>query len=217
MRNRSLMYLAVKRYDAAKTDAKLSLERDPNNAKGLQRAARACYDLGHYEECQRYLQALLSLNEHNEEVKHELTRAAARLEEQAYGTYNFHDMFQAVTSTNFRLDRTSFTKRVEVRTAGKRGRGLFTTEAVKAGELVLCEKAFCVAYEEDNPGELHLLINLNTNRITLSGQAVLLTEVIQMVYRNPSLGKKLLDLYSGSFVRNGKEGSMKDEVPITDM
>ena len=216
MRNRSLMYLAIKHYDAAEVDARLSLERGSNNAKGLQRAARACYHLGDYKECQRYLQALLSLNEHDEEAKHELARTASRLEEQAHGTYSFHAKFQAVASTKLRLDRASSTKRVEVRNAGKRGR-LFTTEAVKAGEPVLCEKAFWVAYEADNPGQHYVLIDLNTNRITLGGQDVLLTQVIQMIYRNPSLGDKLLDLYAGSFVRNGNEGSMRDGVPITDM
>jgi hypothetical protein len=40
------------------------------------------------------------------------------------------------------LDHATFVGLVEVKTSPGRGRGLFTTKAVKAGELLLCEKAF---------------------------------------------------------------------------
>ncbi len=53
------------------------------------------------------------------------------------------------------MDRADFVGPIEVRPCKnpEHGRGLFSTRAVKAGDLLLCEKAFCAAFTGDGGGE----------------------------------------------------------------
>jgi hypothetical protein len=53
------------------------------------------------------------------------------------------------------MDRADFVGPIEVRPCKnpEHGRGVFSTRAVKAGELLLCEKAFCAAFARDGGGE----------------------------------------------------------------
>jgi len=66
-----------------------------------------------------------------------------------------------------------------------RGRGLFTTKAVKAGELLSCEKAFAYCYA-DNPEEHSL-------------EDDLITAIVQKLRRNPSLLLEFVTLAHGSY------------------
>ncbi|OQE45954.1 hypothetical protein PENCOP_c001G03916 [Penicillium coprophilum] len=81
------------------------------------------------------------------------------------------------------------------------GRGLFTTEAVNAGGLILCEKAF--AHATEHSGKLKwsstLHINTETRTITRGGQAALASSIIEKLYKNPSLAPVITDLYSSGF------------------
>lgn len=83
--------------------------------------------------------------------------------------------------------------------SGSRGRGLFTTEAVKAGDLLLCEKAFAHAFSEDGKNDVTLLVNVETDSMTMGAQAELLRLIVQKLYRNPSLASIINDLHHGSY------------------
>ena len=100
-----------------------------------------------------------------------------------------------------------------------KGQGLFTTEAVKCGDLLACEKAFSYvrASEKGSPettATFGALINLTTNRVKVGTDAAHISNVYQKPMNNPSLARSFLGLCHGTYEpgpeRNG------DGVPIVD-
>ena len=142
----------------------------------------------------------------NGEAVIQLRRVKRHLEEQRNGIYNFKDIHQH--AQNLRpphLDNASFLESVIVKPSEGRGRGLFTTKAVKAGDLVLCEKAFahCYAKPEGQSGaegsDIGMLFNLQTDRMTTGTQIDLITEVVQKLRRNPSFLQEFSALHHGTY------------------
>lgn len=86
------------------------------------------------------------------------------------------------------LDRGTYVGPVAVRQTESHGRGLFTTASVKAGDLLLCEKAFSYAFhsENDNSTGLTFLINPDTENITVGTHAELIGLIVRRLYKNPS-------------------------------
>jgi len=84
--------------------------------------------------------------------------------------------------------------------------GLFTTEAVKAGDLLLCEKAFAHCYagppppEENSIGSrVSLLMDIHTNQAIMGTQGDLIKTIGQKLWRNPSLVSEFASFYHGSY------------------
>ncbi len=208
------MYLFTNQFNAAKSDAISSFIGETGNSKSLYRAARACYGLEEFQECKNFLGTLLEYHGDDKDARREFKRVKHRLKEQETGSYDFAAMAKSA-SEQLWLDHASFTKQVAVKPAGNSGRGLFTTEAVKAGSLLLCEKAFSAAFQDECPNTTYILLNANTERITLGTQALLIPGIAQKL-QNVLLGPKFWNLYSGTFPRTGKEGSLVDGTPVID-
>lgn len=115
-----------------------------------------------------------------------------------------------------RLDYATYSGPVSIRSAGSRGRGLFTTAAVKAGDLLLCEKAFAYGYfdEKHHGGEMSLLINPVTNVMTVGKQTELIGLMVQKMHANPSLLPVIADLYHGSY--DAVDTTLVDGAPVVD-
>ncbi|KAL3420666.1 hypothetical protein PVAG01_07111 [Phlyctema vagabunda] len=181
--NRALALIKEGRFDAALADLEGMISDTKPVEKALYREAQALYSLQRFDECCRVLTTLSLEYPDNVEAKRELPRATKRLQEQQNGTYNFKQLYAEATKLRPpHLDHATYTGAVAIRKAGTRGRGLFTTKAVKAGDLLLCEKAFAhahIADETQEPsskptGSMTLLINTETNTITLGAQAQLI-------------------------------------------
>ncbi len=171
-----------------------------------------------FKESKVYLQKCLDLNPTDWKYQNEHARAAARVKEQEVGSYDFKAMSDSVSSHNVWLDHADFTANTEVRTTETHGRGLFTTRDIEAGELVLCEKAFCLPdmYTGDDERDL-VMYNFNTGGKTQRpAQSALFLQLIQKLYKNPHECKKFFDLDGGAYMRSGKEGSLVDSVPVVD-
>lgn len=129
------------------------LEMDSTSEKALFRAARASYSLGCFARCRSYLAKLLELYPGNKAATKDVERCGLRSQEQA-GEFDFASMLdEAVTKQPSPcLDRAAYIGPIDVRKCAieSHGRGLFTTKAVKAGELLLCEKAFITAFAPDS-------------------------------------------------------------------
>jgi hypothetical protein len=103
------------------------------------------------------------------------------------------------------LDHATFTGPVVVKLSPGRGRGLFTTKAVKPGELLLCEKAFAYCYAGSSEeiskasSKIKLLVNIHTNQMTMGTQSDLITAIVQKLWRNPSLLSDFTTLHHGSY------------------
>jgi hypothetical protein len=149
-------------------------------------------------------------------AKSELARAIGRLAEQEKGGYQFKKLY--VEATQLRppqLDHATYIGPVSVRTSGSRGRGLFTKEAVKAGDLLLCEKAFALAFADpEKPEDVTIRINTETDSATMGAQTELISMIVQKLYRNPSLASVFTELHHGSYEPVGV--SVVDDTPVVD-
>ena len=91
---------------------------------------------------------------------------------------------------------------VTVEKSETRGRGLFTTKEVKAGDLLLCEKAFLYAFRDhrviEHP-DMTIMTNVVTGVMTMGAQADLIEMVVRKLHQNPSLIPTITDLHRGSY------------------
>lgn len=204
--NRALAYLKNGCFDAALVDTDCLTPPSDAPEKALYRAAQALYKLGRFSECQEILTLLCKKFPNNGEAAAELTRVECRLKEQKCGIYDFKAIYEQISKLRPpHLDYATFTGPVAVRASKGRGRGLFTTKAVKAGDLILCEKAFAHCYADDPEksdtitSKISLLISLDTNVMTMGTQSDLITTIVQKLWQNPSFLPEFTLLHHGSY------------------
>ena len=182
------------------------------------------YSLQRFQESLVHLREILLLaSEHqgpNEEAmklaSERIIEVEQRLREKHDGIYDFQGIARALTKRKPLLDHATYLGPLQVRETEGRGRGLFLTKSVKAGQLLFCEKAFTAVYEEPDCTDkmTFVNVNINTNRITIGTQAVLVTETTQKLFRNPSLSPRLLSLHSAA--DSDARLTIIDEKPIID-
>jgi tetratricopeptide (TPR) repeat protein len=217
-RKRAFANLTAKVFTSAKDDALASGLGDAIDEKASYCAGRAAYELSEYAKSKEYIENALKLNPKNLKYKKELKRANSRIKEVEGGIYDFHSMVTSVTKQNIHLDYADWTKNTAIKSTPTHGRGLFATRDIEAGELVLCEKAFCLPnrYEGEEGSDL-VMYNLNTtSRTQRPAQTALFLHLVQKLYNNPHLNKSFFDLDGGNYLRSGKEGELVDGVPIID-
>jgi hypothetical protein len=184
--NRALAHLRDGSYEAALVDTQHPDTSSNISEKGLYRAGEALYGLRRFSECCDIFQILCERYPGNVEATNELARARARLSEQQSGIYDFKAIYEEVYQMRPPyLDHANFIGPVVVKESPGRGRGMFTTKAVKAGDLLSCEKAFAHCYA-DNPEEHSL-------------EDDLITAMVQKLSRNPSLLPEFVTLAHGSY------------------
>ncbi|KAJ5610508.1 TPR domain protein [Penicillium lagena] len=211
--NRALAFLKLDQFDDALCDIP-----DPKmSEKALFCKAQALCRLRRYRECCDVFRIICQKYPGNSAASKEFTRAIKRLAEQANGRYPFKQLqLEAAKLRPPHLDRATYIGPVSVRSTNAHGRGLFTTKAVKAGDILLCEKAFAHSFV-DHIGFTRsavILINPETNRVTLGGQAELITLIVQKLYKNASLIPVVTDLHRGSY--NSLEVCEVDDAPVVD-
>jgi len=204
--NRCHARLQSHHFDAALADATavidMSLNKPPE--KALFRAARALYGLQRWTESLKYLTDLVSLNPNNAAARHDVARCRERLQEEA-GEYDLKAMLQEAIAKapSPDLDRANYVGPIEVRDCEikSHGRGLFTTKAVKAGDLLLCEKAFAAIFvDPDQPvrtGETTEESEEDIAWLSVDRKHQLVAKTLVKLHRNPSLQAAFADLYPG--------------------
>lgn len=219
MLNRSLAFIRKGKFD----DALADLDYDPNTIKSVEkqlfRTGQALYSLQRFAEARRVLQALCIEHPNNQQARSDLRRTAYRLEEETTGKYQFSQLYkEAASARPPQLDHATYTGLVTVRASSLGGRGLFTTAAVKAGDLLLCEKAFAYTFAYDGEGQLSqdvtVLINPHADTITMGTQAELTKMIIHKLHRNPSLRSIVENLHHGSY--QPVSASEVDGTPVVD-
>ncbi|OGM44076.1 hypothetical protein ABOM_007297 [Aspergillus bombycis] len=201
--SRAYALLKTRRFDEALLDLESIPQTRPSAEKALVYKAQALYSLHRYHECHKVLSSLGPESSGNPAIKDYPARVLRRLDEQELGKYQFKPMYQASKDFPPDLDQATYIGPVAVRPSGSRGRGLFTTEAVKAGDLLLCEKALAhVSTNPETPEQgqnVTLLINVETDTMTVGTQSDLIRVVTQRLYQNPALVKQFTDLHHGSY------------------
>ena len=134
-----------------------------------------------------------------------LTKVIARLLEEEKGIYGFKTMEKMAGKIwPPQLDHATYHKPVEARTSQGRGRGLFLTKDVRAGDLLLCEKGFACSYpgkEKDSKtgSAVGILVNTETDYVRVGTQADLLVSTVQKLFKNPSLAWGFTDLHHRTY------------------
>ncbi|KAG5660249.1 hypothetical protein KAF25_003771 [Fusarium avenaceum] len=185
--NRSLTNLKLDRPAKALQDAARGHDPEAPNDRAFLRQAQALYELRRFEECVTKLREMEKAFPDNQVAKLELQRVYLRIYEQKVGSYDFKDMYEQAKATPPLIDCATYSSPVEIRKSPGRGNGLFTTRDVKAGELLLCEKAFSYCYIDlKDPGaSANVLMNLFTKKMTIGGSAHLLPQIVQKLYHDP--------------------------------
>ncbi|RDL33831.1 SET protein [Venustampulla echinocandica] len=217
-RKRAFANLAAESFQNAKADILSSCPEEAVDSKACFTIGRAAYELREYEESKNYFEKALQATPNDVKARKEYNRALARIGEQESGNYDFEKMIASVSDRHVRLDHADFNKTSAIGPTAYAGRGVFTTRDVQAGEIILCEKAFCLPnmYSGDGPTD-SVLYNFNNGSQTRKfAQVALFQQLVQKLYKNPHLNQRLLELYAGDYERSGKEGDMVDGVPIVD-
>lgn len=212
--NRALS-LKSYRFDAALRDVEDVLQVSELSEKGLFRKAQALYQLRRFKKsCETH--AILTKYPDNTMAAHEYARAPAHLVEQESGRYEFRKMMlEAKKRQPPRLDCGMYIFPVTVKQTESHGRGLFTTEAVKAGDLLFCEKAFAHAFhDEDASKDLRLLLNVDMDKATIGTQGELIELIAQKLHKNPSLLPGFVDLHHGTY--DSGDVLEVDDIPIVE-
>ncbi|CBF71545.1 hypothetical protein AN6829.2 [Aspergillus nidulans FGSC A4] len=215
--NRALSSLKAHEFEAALRDLDLQPTDPKSLEKALFRKAQALYHLGRFRESCETHEILAKQFPENTIAKTEFSRANARLAEQQKGQYQFKRLQrEAAKRVPPQLDHATYIGPVAVKMTDSRGRGLFTTAAVKAGDLLLCEKAFAHTFHTaKNPKRnLSLLLNLEAKAMTIGTQAQLMSLLVQKLSKNPKLGEVFRDLYHGGF--QPVDVSEVDGLPVVD-
>lgn len=201
-RNRAHTNLLLNRLDAAKTDALSSLtgESAPDkeslalDSKAYYRAGCAAYNLGEYEEARTMFSRRLRLTPEVGDAA--IKMANQRIHERDTGEYNLPKIRAAAALSRSReIDAASFVNKTSVEESPGRDRGLFAVCDVPAGGLVLCEKAFCVAWGAGKASSATAVTyDVRDGRIRLSPVG-LVRAVVEKLRGTPSYIDRVLELY----------------------
>lgn len=179
--------------------------------------ARVLYEMQKFREYSDTCKRLALEDPKNEQWKKKLQQGIDRLIEKNTGRYQFlklHD--EATKLCPPILDHATYIGPVAVKSAGHRGRGLFTTKEVKTGDLLLCEKASGYAFvdELDPNSRKTILINAQQGTAMMGTQVELATVMIQKLRKSPSSIPGITDLHHGSY--EAVDASLVDDAPVID-
>lgn len=198
--NRAFAHLKHGSFDAALYDTQYMISRSNSSEYALYLAGKALYGLERFSECCKIFERLCNKHPQHSSAATELDRTRRRLAEQRSGKYDFRAIYKYISKARPpHLDCATFIGPVAVKPSPGRGQGLFTTRAIKAGELLLCEKAFAYC---------------NAGTLQESGLNHLTTTIIQKLWKNPSLVPKFTALQDGT--HGSVERTEIDGKPVID-
>ncbi|KAK2049104.1 tetratricopeptide [Colletotrichum somersetense] len=220
-RNRAHVHLLMDRQDEAIADAKASLiGADDQRSKELDskayfRAGSGAYNLGQYQQAQAYFEKAKALAPEEKGAAMYLRKIEMRLREQVKGDHDLRKLRTNLSRASPRADAASFTGKTEVKSSTGRGRGLFATCDIAAGEIVMIEKAFCVVWGHERDVLTAMTYDVRDDKIRVA--PVGLTKAItQKLLRNPSQIDRVMDLY-GDYQGEGKAPAKTEEGPVVDV
>ncbi|KJX98290.1 TPR domain-containing protein [Zymoseptoria brevis] len=224
LRNRAIAHIHLGWYEAGLEDAQRTVimtggqnqdfEKSKVNAKAFYRAGCAAYQLRKFQLAKSEFQKALQCATYDDDAIRELVRTERRLREQETGTYTFDDMVETVKRKQRRLDHADYDLKVISRQSKTGGNGLFANESIKAGELVLCEKAYAVAFNDENETESTVIINMNRDTMSMGTHATRLVSVMHKLMHNPEQASKFSKLYDGGYQPKSITSLVDGVVPV---
>lgn len=208
LRNRAITNIYLKRFETALSDAKAAVIATSDsqdaatsalNAKSEFRAGRAAYELGDFEEASRRFTEASKLQPDDQDTIRQLQRVGERLDEQRTGNYDFTQMGKSVSKKRNRLDHADYLAKTTKKAAGSHGNGLFATQDISAGDLILCEKACATAYDSDPGGHDFTLLDSKSQRQLSGTQGLLLFNIIAKLGHNSTAATRFFELFDDDY------------------
>lgn len=193
------------------------LKHEPLNGKALFRKAQVLHAFQKYRESSDLLKILCKEQPTNSAASTLLKQTIFRITEKEKGIYDYRAMQKsAITSRAPCLDHATYVGPISVRSTSAHGRGVFTTKSVKAGDLLLCEKAFGYAFAdpESSRGAGTTLINPQADNIFIGMHNELIADIVQKLHRNPSIAPVIDEMYHGPY--DPVKKLHEDDGPVVD-
>ena len=223
LRNRALVNIYLIRFEQALADAKaavipVSEQQDDQavavNIKAYQRAGHAAYKLNRFQEAEECFKKVKESAPGDEDATRNLQRIEKRVREQSTGEYDFEEMSKSASKKRNRLDHADFTSNTTIKEAGAHGRGLFAMKDIRAGQLVICEKALCVSFGSDEASQTYSILDHKNERGSVGTQATLLFKLVQKLLYSPEAAADFFELFDGSSNRKTSLETVDSLVPI---
>ncbi|WYZ42423.1 hypothetical protein EsH8_VI_000122 [Colletotrichum jinshuiense] len=220
-RNRAHVNLLLNRSDEAIADAKASLIGGEDrrtkdlDSKAFFRAGCGAYNLGEFQKAKSFFEEAQKLAPGEKGAIIYLRKVEMRLREEATGAYDLKKLRASLSRAAPRADAASFTSKTEVKDSPGRGRGLFATCDIPAGETIMCEKAFCVVWGHESEALTAMTYDVRDDRIRVAPVG-LSKATVQKLLRNSSQIEKVMDLY-GDYQDDNKIAPETDEGPVVDV
>lgn len=219
-RNRAYVNLLLNHFDEAISDAKASLTGKSDqkskdlDSKAHYRAGSAAYGLGQYEQAKTFFESQLKLSPNDKDATIYLKRIELRFREQQAGTYNWKKLKAGLSQARPHADAASFVSNIKVENSAGRGRGMFVTRDIPAGELVMCDKALSVVWGHDKDALTAMTYDVRDDKIRV--QPVGLSKAtVQKLLGNSSQIERVMDLF-GDYEGDGKKIFRNEDGPIVD-
>ena len=200
-RNLAYVQLLLGEFDFAIPTAKASLiNGDDDRSKELDskayfRAGRAAYNLGNYEQAKVFFEAQQKLTPNDKDGRVFLKGIGVRLREQDSGTHDFGKIKLGLSHARPSVDAATYIGRnTDVKNSSGKGRGLYAARDLAAGELIMCEKAFCVVWDHEPTVMTAMTYDVRDERIRVSPVG-LSKAILQKLLSNPSQVEKFMNLY----------------------
>jgi SET domain len=211
--NISATCLHLSKPGRAYLSAKASLATNPAQpvlrARALFRQASAAYQLRCFSEAESLFNRGLTPAGSDakgqvlaKEFSECLARTSQRLRERDTGAYDFQTMFSDVITggPNAQIDVADFVGPVEIRSSAGRGRGLYATRDVAAGELLFVSKAVSVGSKKDPEikNMVMFIYNLAIDRLKDATHYLKTTRMVHSCIDNPAFYSTICQLYDGN-------------------
>ncbi|RUS32747.1 hypothetical protein BC938DRAFT_474439 [Jimgerdemannia flammicorona] len=187
---RARAHLALQRFQQALKDSKAAVKIDGGNAETELLRAEALFGMGRIVESSAILEELSRSDARNVKVRDLLRKMQKQIGENEFGQYDMLSIFQEARSTPTPyLNHANYVGPVKVIEIPGKGRRMVATEDIEEGALLLCSKAYAVAFG----GELH-----HGESSSTSSQTHLVTKIANRIRREPQTTADVYELHSGS-------------------
>lgn len=222
-RNRAHVNLQLQRYDEAKSDGLKAVTDLPDarhkdlDSKAYFRAACAAYNLGQWQESQTLFTAQQNLSPTDKDAAANLAKLQKRIDEHSTGSYDFASLRKNLSKTRPRVDAATYDGPTERKESAKNhGSGLFATRDIKAGDLILCEKALALVWAHEKDGWTALTSDVRDGQTRV--QPVGLTKnLVAKLRANLSLVPKATSLFGDHAGLGSQAVIREDGEPVVDV
>jgi len=204
LRQRACAHLKLGRYDEAMEDALHSLSDGEDVQSRLSdgdaycSAGSAAYHTRDFVNAKALFEKALDRKPDDIEILEQLRLVSVRLAEQCQCVYDFEAMASSASVDTPRVDVASCTFKTEVKASPGRARGLYATQAIDLGEVILVEKALCAIFEDETDAFHAVGSVLDTSipnlHTVLDMSTALWKQVVQAATRNQSQADRLANL-----------------------